>query len=37
MYEIYVRQAIDAGLADVDADRTVPHEHVRARLGLPPR
>jgi predicted transcriptional regulator len=34
MYEIYVRQAIDAGLADVEAGRVIPHEEVRARLGL---
>ena len=34
MYEIYVRQAIDAGLADVEAGRVIPHEEVRSRLGL---
>ena len=34
MYEIYVRQAIDAGLADVDAGRVIPHDEVRSRLGL---
>jgi predicted transcriptional regulator len=34
MYEIYVRQAIDSGLADVEAGRVVPHEEVRSRLGL---
>ena len=34
MYEIYVRQAIEAGLADVEAGRVVPHEEVRERLGL---
>lgn len=33
MYELYVREAIDAGLADVAAGRTIPHEHVRARLS----
>lgn len=33
MYELYVREAIDAGLADVAAGRTIPHEEVRARLG----
>jgi predicted transcriptional regulator len=32
MYELYVREAIDAGLADVAAGRTIPHEQVRARL-----
>ena len=34
MYEIYVRQAIDSGLADVEAGRVIPHEEVRSRLGL---
>ena len=33
MYELYVREAIDAGLADVAAGRTIPHEQVRARLS----
>ena len=33
MYELYVREAIDAGLADVAAGRTTPHEQVRARLS----
>ena len=33
MYELYVREAIDAGLADVAAGRTVPHGQVRARLN----
>jgi predicted transcriptional regulator len=37
MYEIYVRQAIDEGLADVAAGRTVSAAEVRAELGLPPR
>jgi predicted transcriptional regulator len=32
MYELYVRESIDAGLADVAAGRTSPHEQVRARL-----
>ena len=32
MYELYVRESIDAGLADVAAGRTIPHEQVRARL-----
>lgn len=33
MYEFYVREAIDAGLAEVTAGRTIPHERVRARLS----
>ena len=32
MYELYVREAIDAGLADVEAGRTVPHDKVKATL-----
>lgn len=35
MYEIYVRQAIDAGLEDSDAGRTVDVTDVRAGYGLP--
>ncbi len=34
MYQIYVRQAIEAGLQDSDADRTVDVAEVRARFGL---
>lgn len=34
MYEIYVRQAIDAGLADDDADDVVPIDDVRHEFGL---
>jgi len=33
MYELYVREAIDAGLADVAAGRTIPHDQVRTRLS----
>lgn len=33
MYELYVRESIDAGLADVAEGRTIPHEQVRARLS----
>ena len=36
MEQIYVRKAIEAGLADVEAGRTVPHEEVRERFGLRP-
>ena len=35
MYEIYVRQTIDAGLGDSDAGRTEPVEVVRERFNLP--
>ena len=34
MHEIYVRQAIEAGLADAEAGRVLTVEEVRARLGL---
>jgi predicted transcriptional regulator len=34
MYEIYVRQAIDAGLEDSDAGRTVDVKDIRAAFGL---
>lgn len=33
MYELYVRESIDTGLADVAAGRTIPHDQVRARLN----
>jgi predicted transcriptional regulator len=32
MYEIYVRQAAEAGLADADAGRMVSHEEAVQRL-----
>jgi hypothetical protein len=35
-YEIYVRQAIDAGLKDSREGRTVPLDEVRRRFGLGP-
>jgi len=35
MYEIYVRSAIEAGLADSKAGRITSVEAVRAQLGLP--
>jgi predicted transcriptional regulator len=38
-YEVYVRQAIEHGIADADAGRTVDHEtalaRVRARIRRP--
>jgi predicted transcriptional regulator len=36
-YEIYVRQAIEAGLKDSDANRVIPHEEARRKLGLDPK
>ena len=36
MYEIYVRQAIERGLADSDAGRTTPIEQIQAKYGLEP-
>lgn len=35
VHEIYVRQAIEAGLADSQAGRTTDVEHVRSSFGLP--
>lgn len=32
LYHLYVVQAIDRGLADVDAGRTISHEEVAARM-----
>ena len=34
MYEIYVRQAIESGLADSEAGRTIEVSELRAQLGL---
>ena len=34
MYQIYVRQAVEAGLKDSEAGRTVDVKEVRAVLGL---
>jgi hypothetical protein len=34
MYKIYVRQSIEAGLRDSDANRTVPVEDVRKKFGF---
>lgn len=36
MYKIYVRQAIEAGIADSDAGRTIDVKDLRAKLGLKP-
>jgi hypothetical protein len=35
MYEINVRQAIDAGLDDSREGKTIPVDEVRKRFGLP--
>ncbi|GAB4194237.1 MAG: hypothetical protein Fur006_39860 [Coleofasciculaceae cyanobacterium] len=35
MYEIYVRQAVEAGLADSELGRVVSVEQVRKKFGLP--
>jgi len=35
MYKIYVRQAIEGGLEDSDAGRTIDVKEVRAKFGLP--
>ena len=32
MYELYVKQKIEEGLADIEAGRTIPHEEVKAEL-----
>ena len=32
MYEVYVRQAVDAGLADAEAGRTMTQEEAVAKL-----
>ncbi len=34
LYQIYVRQSVDAGLADIQAGRIVSADEVRRRLGL---
>ena len=34
MYEIYVRQAVEAGLEDSKAGRTIDVKEVRAKFGL---
>ena len=34
MYEVYVRQAVERGIADADASRVVSHDEAMSRLGL---
>jgi hypothetical protein len=36
MYEVYVRQAVEAGLADAETGRVVAHEEAVARLRSRP-
>lgn len=33
-YEIYVRQAVDAGLRDSSQGRTMPHDEARRKFGI---
>ena len=35
MYRLYVRQKIEAGLKDVENEKTLPVSEVRKRFGLP--
>lgn len=35
LYQVYVRQSVEAGLEDVRAGRLIPTDEVRRRLGLP--
>ena len=32
MYELYVKQKIEQGIADVEAQRTVPHDRAKAEM-----
>jgi len=32
MYELYVKQKIEEGLADIEVGRTIPHDEVKAEL-----
>jgi predicted transcriptional regulator len=32
MYELYVKQKIEEGLADIEAGRTIPHDQVKTEL-----
>lgn len=34
MYEVYVRQAVERGIADADAGRVLSHDEAMAKLGL---
>jgi len=35
MYEIYIRQAVESGLADSESGRVISVEEVRKKFGLP--
>lgn len=35
LYQVYVRQSVEAGLADVAAGRLVSPDDVKRRMGLP--
>ncbi len=32
MYELYVKEQIESGLADIKAGQTIPHEEIKAEL-----
>ena len=32
MYELYVKQKLEVGLADIEAGRTVPHQQLKAEI-----
>lgn len=32
MYELYVKQKIEEGLADIETGRTIPHDQVKSEL-----
>ncbi len=32
MYELYVKEKIETGLADIESGRTIPHDQVKAEL-----
>ncbi len=32
MYELYVKQKLETGLADIEAGRTVPHQQLKAEI-----
>ncbi len=34
MYAVYVRQKIEAGLADAESGRLTPHEDVKRQFGI---
>ncbi|WP_447968577.1 hypothetical protein [Nitrospira sp. M1] len=32
MYELYIKQKLEAGFADIEAGRTIPHDQVKTDL-----